>query len=129
MDVTDSMALSVRTWGQAPGPEATVMLSCTYRAPGELGSHLWHAMPQVLIRPAGTGADATSLGDLLGTELVRGHLGQALVLDRILDLLLAGMVRDWLAEGGAGTPVGIRHGRIPWWGPRWRRSGPHPSTR
>ena len=117
VDVTDSMALSVRTWGQEPGPDATVMLSGTYRAPGELGSHLWHAMPQVLIRPSGTGADATSLVDLLGAELGRDHLGQTLVLDRVLDLLLAGMVRDWLAEGGAGTPGWYRARTDPVVGP------------
>lgn len=131
VDVTDSMALSVRTWGEDPGPEATVMLSGTYRAPGELGSHLWHAMPQVLIRPAGTGADATSLVDLLGAELGRDHLGQALVLDRVLDLLLAGMVRDWLAEGGAGTPGWYRARADPVVGPALasiRTSPEHPWT-
>ncbi|WP_235997294.1 AraC family transcriptional regulator [Nocardiopsis coralli] len=104
VDVTDSGALSVRTWGEAPGPEAAVVLSGTYRAPGELGSHLWHALPQVLVRPAGTGSGTASLVELLGAEVGHDHLGQALVLDRVLDLLLAGMVRDWLAEGGAGIP-------------------------
>jgi len=42
--------------------------------------------------------------ELLGAELGHDRLGQALVLDRVLDLLLAGMVRDWLAEGSAETP-------------------------
>lgn len=115
-DVTDSGSLSVRTWGEVPGPEATVMISGTYRAPGELGSHLWHVLPQVLIRPAdtgggdglGTGAGADPLVELLGAELGHDRPGQTLVLDRVLDLLLAGMVRDWLAEGGEGTPGWFR---------------------
>ncbi|MEU3915657.1 MULTISPECIES: AraC family transcriptional regulator [unclassified Streptomyces] len=100
-DLAERLALGVRTWGR-PGPGAAVMLSGTYQAPGEIGRLLLGALPAVLVRPAGA-ADATLIG-LLATEVARDEPGQEIVLDRLLDLLLIGVLRAWLAAPGAGAP-------------------------
>ncbi|MFF1412568.1 AraC family transcriptional regulator [Streptomyces sp. NPDC058289] len=92
-DVSDSMALGVRTWGAAEG--SAVLLSGTYQDPGEIGSRLLTALPRVLVGPV----DPTLVG-LLGVEISRTEPAQELVLNRILDLLLIGVVRGWLAERG-----------------------------
>ncbi|MET9608656.1 AraC family transcriptional regulator [Streptomyces sp. NPDC006512] len=106
-DVTDSMALGVRTWGApAVGPRSVVLLSGTYQAPSEIGRRLLGALPTVLVRPAGT-ADATLI-TLLASEVSRDEPGQEIVLDRLLDLLLIGVLRAWLAAPGAGAPAWYR---------------------
>ncbi|MGW6410511.1 AraC family transcriptional regulator [Streptomyces vinaceus] len=102
-DVTDSMALGVRTWG-AEYQEAgsAVMLSGTYQAPSEIGRRLLAALPPIVVRAAAA-ADATLIG-LLASEISRDEPGQELVLDRLLDLLLIGVLRTWLADPGSGAP-------------------------
>lgn len=92
-DVSDSMALGVRTWGEAAG--SAVLLSGTYQEPGEIGSRLLTALPPVLVGPVDT-----ALVGLLSGEISREEPAQELVLDRLLDLLLIGVVRGWLAERG-----------------------------
>ncbi|MFF2194377.1 AraC family transcriptional regulator [Streptomyces sp. NPDC058157] len=99
----ERLALGVRTWGRrGPGAGAAVMLSGTYQAPGEIGRRLLGALPAVLVRPAGA-ADATLIA-LLASEVARDEPGQEIVLDRLLDLLLIGVLRAWLAAPGAGAP-------------------------
>ncbi|MEW1639554.1 AraC family transcriptional regulator [Streptomyces sp. NPDC093801] len=102
-DLGERLALGVRTWGRpGPGAGAAVMLSGTYQAPGEIGQRLLGALPAVLVRPAG--AADTALIALLATEVARDEPGQEIVLDRLLDLLLIGVLRAWLAAPGAGAP-------------------------
>ncbi|WP_328304701.1 AraC family transcriptional regulator (plasmid) [Streptomyces sp. NBC_00435] len=92
-DVSDSMTIGVRTWGEESG--SAVLLSGTYQDPGEIGSRLLTALPAVLVGPV----DPTLVA-LLGAEISRTEPAQELVLDRLLDLLLIGVVRGWLAERG-----------------------------
>ncbi|WP_330300446.1 AraC family transcriptional regulator [Streptomyces sp. NBC_00503] len=92
-DVCDSMTLGVRTWGEVAG--SAVLLSGTYQDPGEIGSRLLTALPPVLVGPV----DPTLVG-LLSGEMSRTEPAQEVVLDRLLDLLLIGVVRGWLAERG-----------------------------
>ena len=106
-DVTDTMALGVRTWGaRAVEAGSVVLLSGTYQAPSEIGRRLLGALPTVLVRPAGT-ADATLI-TLLAAEVSRDEPGQEIVLDRLLDLLLIGVLRAWLAAPGSGAPAWYR---------------------
>ncbi|MFF3019912.1 AraC family transcriptional regulator [Streptomyces sp. NPDC057939] len=106
-DVTDTMALGVRTWGaRAVDAGSVVLLSGTYQAPGEIGRRLLGTLPTVLVRPAGT-ADATLI-TLLAAEVSRDEPGQEIVLDRLLDLLLIGVLRAWLAAPGSGAPAWYR---------------------
>lgn len=101
-DVTASMALGVRSWGEDLTEDSTVMLSGTYQAPSEVGQRLLASMPEVLVQPAGT--KDTALVNLLADEISRDELGQELMLDRLLDLLLVSVVRSWLASGDTGAP-------------------------
>ncbi|MER5887857.1 AraC family transcriptional regulator [Streptomyces sp. NPDC001941] len=105
-DVTDSMALGVRTWGDTVGEGSYVMLSGTYQAPSEVGRRLLNALPALLVRRADL--DDNPLVPLLAEEMGRDEPGQELVLDRLLDLLFVSVLRAWLAEPGAGAPAWYR---------------------
>ena len=89
------MALGVRTWGNSHDG-SDVLLVGTWAAETEAGRPLLAALPPILVRRRGDW-DST-LVDLLSTELLREDLGQEVVLDRLLDLLLVTVVRSWLAS-------------------------------
>ncbi|MFD4246289.1 AraC family transcriptional regulator [Streptomyces sp. NPDC058525] len=118
-DVSESMLLGVRTWGEGQqGEGSAVMLSGTYQAPSEIGRRLLGALPTIVVRPAGA-ADATLIA-LLASEISRDEPGQDLVLDRLLDLLLIGVLRAWLAAPGSGAPGWYRAQSDPVVGPALR---------
>ncbi|MFD3544757.1 AraC family transcriptional regulator [Streptomyces sp. NPDC058655] len=118
-DLTDTMALGVRTWGDAfQDAGSAVMLSGTYQAPSEIGRRLLSALPTVLVRPA-QAADNT-LVTLLTAEISKDEPGQEIVLDRLLDLLLIGVLRTWLAAPGSGAPSWYRAQSDPVVGPALR---------
>ncbi|WP_328930759.1 AraC family transcriptional regulator (plasmid) [Streptomyces sp. NBC_00190] len=126
VDVTDSMALGVRTWGAASQDAGSaVMLSGTYQAPSELGRRLLGALPTILVRSAGV-ADATLI-TLLASEISRDEPGQEVVLDRLLDLLLIGVLRTWLAAPGSGAPAWYRAQSDPVVGPALRMLHENPA--
>ncbi len=112
-DATDSMSLSLRTWGESTREDSTVLLSGTYSAPRELGWHLLSAMPQLLIRPAGVEGSTASLISLLSGEISKEEIGQELVLDRLLDLLLVSILRSWLSTEPPGVPPWYRALKAP----------------
>ncbi|MDJ0382239.1 AraC family transcriptional regulator [Streptomyces sp. G-G2] len=118
-DVTDTMALGVRTWGEAFQDDGSaIMLSGTYQAPSEIGRRLLNALPTILVRPAGSGGD--TLVRLLVMEIGKDEPGQEIVLDRLLDLLLIGVLRTWLADPGSGAPAWYRAQSDPVVGPSLR---------
>ncbi|MFE3945837.1 cupin domain-containing protein [Streptomyces sp. NPDC059118] len=124
-DVTDSMALGVRTWGDPIGRGSSVMLSGTYQAPGEIGRRLLGALPALLVRPAAL--DDSPLVPLLAEEIDRDEPGQELVLDRLLDLLFVSVLRTWLAEPDAGAPAWYRARSDSTVGPALRLLHEHPA--
>ncbi|MEO3870725.1 AraC family transcriptional regulator [Nonomuraea sp. B12E4] len=127
-ELRESMNLGVRTWGERPDG-AALMLSGTYQMHSEIGKRLLAALPPLLVRPAEAGD--TALISLLAEETGKGEPGQALVLDRILDLILIRMLRSWLASPGAGAPAWYRAQHDPVVGPALRlmHEGPdHPWT-
>ncbi|MFJ5635790.1 AraC family transcriptional regulator [Streptomyces goshikiensis] len=125
-DVSESMVLGVRTWGaEFQGAGSAVMLSGTYQAPSEIGRRLLSALPAVLVRPAAA-ADATLIG-LLASEISRDEPGQEIVLDRLLDLLLIGVLRTWLADPGSGAPAWYRAQGDPVVGPALRMLHENPA--
>ncbi len=99
------MALGVRTWGNSHDG-SDVLLVGTWEAETEAGRPLLAALPPLLVRRRGDW-DST-LVDLLASELLREDLGQEVVLDRLLDLLLVTVVRSWLADEEQVTP-GLAH--------------------
>ncbi|MFE1413754.1 AraC family transcriptional regulator [Streptomyces sp. NPDC058746] len=118
-DVTETMALGVRTWGAGfQDAGSAVMLSGTYQAPSEIGRRLLNALPTILVRPA-EAADNT-LVTLLTSEISKDEPGQEIVLDRLLDLLLIGVLRTWLAAPGSGAPAWYRAQSDPVVGPALR---------
>ncbi|MFI8345214.1 AraC family transcriptional regulator [Streptomyces sp. NPDC085639] len=118
-DVTDTMALGVRTWGEAFQDDGSaIMLSGTYQAPSEIGRRLLTALPTILVRPA-EAADNT-LVTLLTAEISKDEPGQEIVLDRLLDLLLIGVLRTWLAAPHSGAPAWYRAQSDPVVGPALR---------
>ncbi|MFD7556716.1 MULTISPECIES: AraC family transcriptional regulator [unclassified Streptomyces] len=118
-DVTETMALGVRTWGAGfQDAGSAVMLSGTYQAPSEIGRRLLNALPTILVRPA-EAADNT-LVTLLTAEISKDEPGQEIVLDRLLDLLLIGVLRTWLAVPGSGAPAWYRAQSDPVVGPALR---------
>ncbi|MFD7029034.1 AraC family transcriptional regulator [Streptomyces sp. NPDC059917] len=118
-DVTDTMALGVRSWGEAFEDDGSaIMLSGTYQAPSEIGRRLLNALPTILVRPAASGDD--TLVRLLAMEIGKDEPGQEIVLDRLLDLLLIGILRTWLADPGSGAPAWYRAQSDPVVGPALR---------
>lgn len=90
--LTEAMALGVRTWGNTRSDEATVMLIGTYERETSVGALLLAQLPDsVVLR----GFDA-SMVEMLGRELVHDAAGQAVVLDRLLDLVVVHAVRSVL---------------------------------
>lgn len=118
-DVSESMLLGVRTWGEEdPGADPAVLFSGTYLEPGEIGRRLLSALPPLLVRRA-EGADA-ALVRLLAEETEKDLPGQELVLDRLLDLLLIGLLRGWLADPEGDAPGWYRAYADPVVGPALR---------
>lgn len=89
------MALGVRTWGNSHDG-STVLIVGTWEAETEAGRPLLAALPGLLVRRRDEWD--TPLVDLLASEMLREDLGQEVVLDRLLDLVLVSVVRSWLAE-------------------------------
>ncbi|MET9480012.1 AraC family transcriptional regulator [Streptomyces sp. NPDC006638] len=117
-DVTETMALGVRTWGDDSRVGSSVMLSGTYQAPSEIGRRLLAALPVLLVRPAEAGPNP--LVALLADEIGKDEIGQELVLDRLLDLLLVSVLRTWLAVPESGAPAWYRAQSDPVVGPALR---------
>jgi AraC-like DNA-binding protein len=95
-----SMGLGVRSWGNDP-EGATMMLVGTYEKAGAISARMLGALPRTL--KVQVDAWSRPLVDLLAAEVVRDEPGQEVVLDRLLDLLVVGAVRQWMA-GEAASP-------------------------
>ncbi|MCW2756658.1 MAG: putative HTH-type transcriptional regulator [Nocardioidaceae bacterium] len=102
--VDQSMALGVRTWGNAVDGRTTMLIG-TWHVESEVSRPLLEALPTFVVRRRGEWDDA--LVALLVSETGRDEPGQASVLDRLLDLVLVSVLRSWLPEGAAS--VGVAH--------------------
>ena len=101
----EPMSLGVRTWGNSASG-VTTMLTGTYTTGGEISQHLLDALaPVVVVRRADW--DSPLVG-LLASEITRDDPGQHAVLDRLLDLLLVAMLREWFSQPDAATPTWYR---------------------
>jgi AraC-like DNA-binding protein len=102
-DLTD---LGLRTWGSS-GNGSAVMLIGKYQGRGEISQRLLRALPPVLVLNNHSEL-SSSLVSLLGQEIVKDELAQKIVLDRLLDLLLVAVLRDWFARPEAAAPAWYR---------------------
>lgn len=82
------------TGGESDTPGATVFLCGAYRFSGDVGNGLLEALPQVLTLQAAVGDPLREVIALLSHELANPEPGQATVLDRLLDVLLALAIRS-----------------------------------
>ena len=94
----DSWRLGVRSWGNA-ADGAAVMLVGTYQLDGEVSRRLLRALPALLAMREGEWD--SPVVSLLSAEIVRDEPGQEAVLDRLLDLLVITVLRDWFARPDA----------------------------
>lgn len=90
----ESISLGVRTCGTRLDAE-NALLTGSYTASGRIADRLLGALPRVVVVARQDQRSAPL--DLLETEIVREEPGQQAVLDRLLDLVLIGTLRDWFA--------------------------------
>lgn len=109
--------LGVRTWGNS-ADGSTVLLTGTYPEPGEVGGRLLRALPTMVVMPAE--ACPGSVLPLLVDEVGRDQPGQEAVLDRLLDVLLVAVLREWFARPEAHAPGWYRAHGDPVVGPALR---------
>jgi AraC-like DNA-binding protein len=96
-----SMDLGVRTWGNDPDGD-TQLLVGTYLLPGELSQRVLSALPPLIVLAEHEWDGA--LIPLMRNEIAKDDPGQEAVLDRLLDLLLVGVLRAWFARPDGNTP-------------------------
>ncbi|CAN7155784.1 AraC family transcriptional regulator [Terrabacter sp. LjRoot27] len=98
-----SLGLGTRTWGNAgDGPGDTTFLTASWELASQVTGRLLDALPDVAVVPADEG-DPT-LSGLLAREVQRDLPGQDVVLDRLVDLVLIGAVRQWFSRDESSAP-------------------------
>lgn len=101
-DLSEELATGVRAWGNDAAGRDT-MLVASYPQEVQLGTALAAALPRIAV----VNAAESPLLPVLVAEAARDALGQEAVLDRILDVVLISVVRDWAAESPTGL-AGLR---------------------
>jgi AraC-like DNA-binding protein len=100
----------VRTWGNAAdGPDT--MLIGTYTSVGEVGARILDALPTAVVVP-----DAERVSPLIAVLAAEIHgegIGQASLLDRLLDALVVTVVRHWATHPRTEPPAWLRAGGDP----------------
>jgi AraC-like DNA-binding protein len=92
--------LGLRTWGNAiDGP--TEFLVGTYSVQGEISRRLLDALPVLLVLSGGVDVP---LAGFLADEALKDQPGQAVVIDRLLDVLIIAVVRTWFSREDARAP-------------------------
>lgn len=93
----DDLRLSTRTCGRNPEGRDT-LLRAAYRPHTTIGRRLLDVLPRVVLVPAET--FPFSLPDLLSSEVTKNARHQQVVLDRLLDLLMTSILREWFDSSG-----------------------------
>ncbi|HZA11496.1 AraC family transcriptional regulator [Mycobacterium sp.] len=96
-DLRFEMSVGVRAWGNSASG-ATRSVICAYEGRSAVSARLLDALPTVLV--VRSGEWDTPLVDLLAAEAAREGSGQEAYLDRLLDLLLIGVLRTWFDRQG-----------------------------
>jgi len=101
----DVMDLGVRTWGNDPTGDCEFLVG-TYQMRGEVSGRLLRALPPMLVLSADTWS--CPLLPLLHEEINKDEPGQAVILDRLLDLVLLATLRAWFSRPEAEAPAWYR---------------------
>lgn len=104
-----------RSWGNTPDG-GCVLVTGTYQVLSEVCAPLLAALPPLVRVPGAT----SPLVPLLAAEVVRDAPGQEAVLDRLLDLLLVGTLREYLSRPEHEPPPWFRAQADPVVGPALR---------
>lgn len=92
--VAEGITLGTRTCGmQLDADDA--LLTGSFAVTGRVADRLLRALPRVLVVPHAV--QRTAALPLLEEEVLREEPGQQAILDRLLDLVLVGALRDWFA--------------------------------
>lgn len=100
----------IRTWGNS-GTGRDVMLVGSYLNVSEAESRLLTSLPPTLVMRRGD--HRSGLIDVLADEIQRDDLGQASLLDRLLDGLTVTAIRNWAKSADAMPPGWLRAGADP----------------
>ena len=100
--VAAAMDLGVRTFGNS-AVGSTTMLTGTYTTDGEISRRLLDALPRSIV--VRHDARSAPLIAVLADEIESESPGQAIVLDRLLDLLLIGALRTWFSDPETVAPA------------------------
>ncbi|MEA2057417.1 MAG: AraC family transcriptional regulator [Actinomycetota bacterium] len=103
--LVETMSLGLRSWGNHHDGE-TVMMVGAYSSFGEIGDQLVRALPPIIHLPPDEWEGA--LVPILCDEVLKDHLGQTAVLDRLLDLLVVAALRAWFDRPEAEPPAWYR---------------------
>lgn len=100
----------VRTWGNDPTGRDTMLVG-TYPSVGEAGSRVLRALPPTFVVRAGD--HHPRLVEILGEEIHGDGIGQASLLDRLLDALTVAVIRHWATRPDADPPGWLLAGADP----------------
>lgn len=100
-DLRFEMSMGVRTWGNSALGASRAVIGA-YEGRSEVSARLLDALPSVLVLRAG-GWDSPLPG-MLAAEAGRDSAGQEAYLDRLLDLLLIGVLRTWFDRDDNAPP-------------------------
>ena len=104
------MTQGIRQWGNsADGPDE--MLVGNYGHVGEAGRRLLAVLPETVVLRADEWH--SPLVPLLLDEMSRDEIGQASLLDRLLDALVVSAVRQWALSRGDAAPAWLDAGSDP----------------
>jgi AraC-like DNA-binding protein len=130
-ELPEAADMGVRTWANGmrtcdDGADgSSVLLIGKYRGPDEIATRLLSTLPPFLVIPRAAHLES-ALVSLLAEETVRNEPGQDLVLDRLLDLLLVAILREWFTRPDAEAPTWYRANGDPVVGPVLRLIHRHP---
>ncbi|MEV7190263.1 AraC family transcriptional regulator [Streptomyces sp. NPDC093510] len=97
--------LGLRAWGESHDSSVELLIG-TYQLRGEITGRLLDALPPLLVLPADVWE--CPLTPLIAEEIGKDDPGQAVVLDRLLDLLLIAALRAWFSRPEAAAPAWYR---------------------
>ena len=133
----EAAATDVRTWANGTRPRddaadgaegadgSSVLQIGKYREMGETATRLLDTLPTLLVVP-GAAHGESALVSLFAEEAVRDEPGQDLVLERLLDLLVAAVLRAWCTGTDTDAPAWSRANGDPVVGPALRLLHDHP---
>ncbi len=102
----DELMHDTRTWGTDPNG-STVFVVGAYEHLSDVSDRLINALPPVLALSHDEWE--SPLVPLLSAEVVKDEPGQAAVLDRLIDLLVTAVLKEWFAQQKANPPDWYQH--------------------